>query len=59
MKLKTAALIAAIGNTLGMLYHISVIWEILPPYNMGWTFSQVSMNGTLIVFLFVIFQKSK
>jgi hypothetical protein len=59
MKLKTAALIAIIGNLLGLIFQQATIWDIIPNSRLCWSLFPVFTTGTLIIFLITIFNKSK
>ena len=59
MKLKTAALIAIVGNILGLIFHQANVWKIIPGSQLGWSLFSIFTTGTLIIFLITIFNKSK
>jgi hypothetical protein len=59
MKLKTAALIAIVGNILGLILTQAHAWHIIPFSQLGWSLGSIFTTGTLIIFLITIFNKSK
>jgi len=59
MKLKTAALIAIVGNLLGLIFHQANLWGIIPYSPLGWSLFSIFTTGTLIIFLITIYNKSK
>ena len=64
MKLRTAALIAIIGNILGMIFHLAIIWQIIPVMTqnlnqLGWSLYTATTTGTLLLFMISFFNRTK
>jgi len=59
MKLKTAALIAIIGNLLGLIFEQANFWGIIAGLQLVWSLHSIFTTGTLVIFLITIFNKSK
>lgn len=64
MKLKTAALIAIIGNSLAMIIWLLQIWGIIKlseeiHFDVSSSVTNILSIGTLILFLIIFFNKAK
>lgn len=64
MKLKTAALIAIIGNSLAMIIWLLQIWGIIKlseeiHFDVISSVTNILSGGTLILFLIIFFNKAK
>ncbi len=64
MKLKTAALIAIIGNSLALIFWTLQVWEIVVisekvHAQISQTTTNTISNGTVILFLIIFFTKAK
>jgi hypothetical protein len=64
MKLKTAALIAIIGNSLSMIFWLLQTWGIVvlsekSHFQITRSATDLTSNGTVILFLIIFFTKAK